>query len=178
MSENQRESFRVEPDGVSLAAELFHEGRVEPCELVNLSAGGAKVRSRLRVQAGRQCTLGVRLEGSKPGSTAVSYVSFHSEVIEATTLPFEEDDPTGLGLGDPARPTYEYRLRNLMTAGSNEYEEAAKFVVEAQRWAISAKTGLASASPMASERERRRGFWPSRRGRFGRGSLRPGSGTD
>ncbi|MCW2928507.1 MAG: hypothetical protein JWM86_2475 [Thermoleophilia bacterium] len=178
MSENQRESFRLEPEHQTLDAELFHEGRVAPCSLTNLSAGGAKATSQLRIPEGRQCTLGVRLAGPLRDTAKMPYLSFHMEVIEATALAFEPDDPTRLGLGDPARQEWEYRLRNVMAPGSAEYEAAAKLVFAAQRRALSSRTGAEPSSPMVSERERRRAFWMPRRGRFGRGSLRPGDDAD
>lgn len=168
MSENQRESFRVEPDDATMHAELFHEGRVAPCTLHNLSAGGARVTSRLALRAGTQCTLGVRLTGALLASAPKPYVSFHMEVLDATPI-------TAEGSQD-ATPSFDYRLRSITGPGSSEYEGAAKLVFAAQRRELSATSGAEPATPMVSERERRRTFWLPRRRRFSRDDLRPGSG--
>jgi hypothetical protein len=159
MTENLRETFRVEP-GHELDAELFHEGRVAPCQLENLSAGGARVRSALAMPQGAQCTLGVRLGEAMRGASTPTYVSFLMEVLEATSI--EESS------------AYDYRLRSTTAPGSPEYETAAKLVFAAQRTALAAKSGTAQpASPMASDEERRRRFWMPRAPRFGKRAMRP-----
>lgn len=162
MTENQRESFRIGPDS-DLRAELFHEGRISPCRLENLSAGGAKVTSELRMPAGAQCTLGVRLGSSMRVSTTISYVSFLMEVLDL------DAPPTG---------PVTYRLRSTTAPGSDEYEAAAKLVFEAQRQTRSRTTGTDEASPMASDEDRRSKLRVPKKQRFSKGSLRPGSAPD
>ncbi len=162
MTENQRESFRIGPDS-DLKAELFHEGRITPCQLENLSAGGAKVTSEVRMPAGAQCTLGVRLGSSMRASTAIPYVSFLMEVLDRD---------------DPASGPVTYRLRSTTAPGSDEYEAAAKLVFEAQRQSRSRATGTDEASPMASDEERRSKLRVPKRPRFTKRSLRPGPGPD
>jgi hypothetical protein len=159
MTENLRETFRVEP-GHELDAELFHEGRVAPCQLENLSAGGARVRSALQMPSGAQCTLGVRLGEAMRSSSTPAYVSFLMEVLE--TIPDEDAS------------TFDYRLRSTTAPGSSEYETAAKLVFAAQRSALAAKSGSTRpSSPMASDGERRRRFWMPRAPRFGKRAMRP-----
>lgn len=155
MAENQRESFRIEADP-EMQAELFHEGRVAPCRLLNLSAGGAMVECDLELTPRTQCTLGVRLRGALAGA-GVPYVSFLMEVLEPI---------------DPAAPTT-YRMRSMTGPGSPEYEEASKLVFEAQRRRRAATSGTAEASPMASDPDRRRRLRPQPKPRFSKGSLRP-----
>lgn len=162
MTENQRESFRIGPDS-DLKAELFHEGRITPCQLENLSAGGAKVTSEIRMPEGAQCTLGVRLGSSMRASTAIPYVSFLMEVLD-------HDEP---GAGPVT-----YRLRSTTGPGSDEYEAAARLVFEAQRRTRSRVTGTDEASPMASDEERRSKLRVPKRPRFTKRSLRPGPGPD
>lgn len=157
MTENQRETFRIEPDS-DLEAELFHEGRVTPCELENLSAGGAKVTSSLQMAAGAQCTLGVRLGQSLRSSTPIPYVSFLMEVLDLETT---VDGPTT------------YRLRSTTAEGSPEREAAAKLVFEAQRRARSRATGADESSPMVSDEERRTKLRVEQQPRFSKRSLRP-----
>ena len=139
MSENQRETFRIGPDS-DLQAELFHEGRVAPCQLVNLSAGGAKVTSDLRMPPGAQCTLGVRLGSEVRGASALPYVSFLMELLDEDV---------------PEQGPYTYRLRSTTGPGSPEYEAAAKLVFAAQRQSRARETGTDRASPMASDENRR-----------------------
>lgn len=155
MSENQRESFRIDADS-ELQAELFHEGRVAPCRLQNLSAGGALVECELELQPGTQCTLGVRLRGRLAGA-GLPYVSFLMQVLE----PAESQAPSM------------YRLRSMTGPGSREYEEASRLVFEAQRLRRAAASGTAEASPMATDPDRRRQLRPQPRTRFSKGSLRP-----
>jgi len=159
MTQNQRESFRIDADP-DLKAELFHEGRVGPCHLFNLSAGGAKVTSTLSMLPGSHCTLGVRFGSQLRPSVAIPYVSFLMDVLEAHPI---DSDMT------------EYRLRSMTTPGLSEYEAAAKLVFAAQQHALARESGSDAASPMVSEPERRSRFRLPRRARFTRRSLRPDS---
>jgi len=160
MTENQRESFRIEADS-DLQAELFHEGRVEPCRLRNLSAGGAKVTSNLQMLPGTHCTLGVRLGTKLRVSGTIPYVSFLMDVLE--THPSEGG-------------TTEYRLRSMTAPGSTEYEAAAKLVFAAQQRALARSSGSDESSPMVSDPKRRSKLRSIRRPRFTKRSMRPGSG--
>lgn len=148
MTEQQRESFRVD---TQFEAEVFHHGRVVSCTVQNLSAGGALVETSLEMPAGAHCTLGLALEGDLATATGLPYVSFHMEVLAA--------QPVRGGL-------LTYRLRNVTSSGSKEYETATKLVFAAQ------------ASPMASDPDRRGRLRTRMTTRFGRGSLRPGSDED
>lgn len=157
MTENQRETFRVEPSS-DLYAELFHEGRVTPCALENLSAGGARARTSLAMPPGAQCTLGVRLgESVRRSDRTPAYVSFLMEVIERSTAPDGR---------------YDYRLRSTTGPGSDQYEEAAKLVFTVQRTQLAKRSGSDEASPMAAEPERRRRLRSVLRRRFSRRSVR------
>lgn len=161
MTENLRESFRVEPDS-GLEAELFHEGRVAPCMVDNLSAGGAKVTSALSMPAGAQCTLGVRIApGLRTSEGTPSYVSFLMEVLEGTPRPDH---------------SFDYRLRSTTGPGSEQYEAAAKLVFAAQRSLLARTSGAEPASPMVGSPERRRRLRIPRPPRFTKKSLRPGQG--
>ncbi|MCW2920247.1 MAG: hypothetical protein JWL76_121 [Thermoleophilia bacterium] len=162
MTENQRETFRIGPDS-DLQAELFHEGRVAPCRIENLSAGGAKVTSDLRMPPRAQCTLGVRLGSSIRTSTSVEYVSFLMEVLDDVL---------------PEQGPVTYRLRSMTGPGSTEYEAAAKLVFMAQRQALARETGADQASPMVSDEERRAKLRVEQQARFSKKSLRPGPGPD
>lgn len=162
MTENQRESFRIGPDS-DMQAELFHEGRIAPCTLENLSAGGAKVTSELRMPPGAQCTLGVRLGASMRTTGSVQYVSFLMEVL---------DDAL------PEQGPVTYRLRSTTGPGSAEYEAAAKLVIAAQRQARARETGSDEASPMVSDEERRAKLRTEQQARFSKKSLRPGPGPE
>jgi hypothetical protein len=155
---NQRDSVRIDEH---LEAEVFVDGRVIPCSIENLSAGGARIHSIAELQAGQQCTLGIRLPSDLQRATGLPYVSFHLEVLESEAL------RGGLNA---------YRTRNLTGPGNQDYEEAAKLVFAMQRRILAASSGADESSPMVgptgdASRRRRRGI----RGRFGRGSLRPGS---
>ena len=154
--DNQRQSFRVE---ARIEGELFHEGRVVPCMVENLSAGGAAVTTGLELEAGTQCTLGLRMDREQRAALGVDYLSFHMEVLEAS--PVRGGDML-------------YRLRNLTSEGSKAYERANKLVFDAQRRARAEETGTGEASPLASDRERRGGLRRIRRPRFSKGSMRPG----
>jgi hypothetical protein len=162
MSENQRETFRIGPDS-DLQAELFHEGRVAPCRIENLSAGGAKVTSDLRMPAGAQCTLRVHLGTSTRESTSASHAEFLMEVLD--DVPPEQGPVT-------------YRLRSTTGPGSAEYEAAAKLVFAAQRQALARGTGADEASPMVSDEERRARLRTEQQARFSKKSLRPGPGPE
>ena len=158
MTEDQREAFRLDA-GDELRAELFYEGRVAPCTLENLSAGGARLVSSLQMDPATQCTLGVRL-GKRAHAPGVRYVSFLLEVLDAT----------------PAADGTSYRLRSLTAPGTPEYEEAAKLVFEMQRQRLGAASGADEASPMATDEQRRQQLRTPKRRRFSKGSLRPGQG--
>jgi hypothetical protein len=159
MQENQRESFRI--DGEPFRAELFHEGKVAPCSVENLSAGGASVSSSMSMPVGSQCTVGVRLADSLRGD-GVGYVSFLMEVLEAAAQ------------GE----SFQYRLRNTTAPGSTQFEAATKLVFEAQRRRRAGATGTDEASPMVTDQERRRRLRTDPRPRFSKGSLRPDSDPD
>lgn len=160
-SDNQRSSYRVGAD--DFEAELFHEGRVVPCHVINLSAGGALIRTGLEMADGTQCTLGLDLEGELASATGIRYVSFHMEVLEQVPVHGGE---------------LNVRLRNLTGEGSKAYEQAQKIVFEAQRRARARETGSEKASPMASDQVRRKRFRGLGSARFGKGSTRPGQGDD
>jgi len=158
MTENQRESYRVDA-GTDLDADLFHEGRVTRCVLMNLSAGGARVSSSQSIPVGGQCTLGVRLGAEhRPTATSLSYVSFLMEVLDAT--------PGRQGRTD-------YRLRSISGPGSKQHEAAAHLVFEAERRRRARASGIDAATPMASDPERRSRLRIPFRQRFSKGSLRP-----
>lgn len=160
MTENLRESFRIEASS-DLDAELFHEGRVAPCSLVNLSAGGARIRTSLAMPAAAQCTLGVRLGARlrRTGAGTPPYVSFLMEVLDGSP---REDG------------SWDYRLRSTTGPGSDQYEAAAKLVFAAQRAHLASQSGIEPASPMVVDRERRRRLRTILRPRFTKRSLRPG----
>lgn len=156
---NQRESFRVHAHH-ALQAELFHEGRVEQCGVLNLSAGGANISTTLLMKPGSQCTIRVKLEGmSPPGS--LDYVSFLMEILEM----FESK----------GSHNYTYRLKNTTEAGSPEYEAAMKFVFEAQRRLLAHEAGTSDSSPMVSDEARRNQLRVEHPPRFSKDSMRPGS---
>ena len=158
MTENLRESFRIEADP-DLETELFHEGRVKPCSLHNLSAGGAKVTSAISMPQGAQVTLGVRLGSElRTSQSTPQYVSFLMEVLEATPRP------------DHA---FDYRLRSTTGPGSQEYETAAKLVFAAQRARLAKRSGVEPSSPMVVDEERRRGLRIPLLARFTKRSMRP-----
>ena len=159
MSKNLRESFRVGGEA-DIEAELFHEGKVAPCLVINLSAGGAKVISELDVPAGSQCTLGIRLTSKIKGWNE-PYVSFLMEVLQVT-----------YGL-DGRRVC---RLKNMTAPGTADYEMAAKLVFEAQRRLLAKSTGTDAASPMVSDEARRAELRPPERPRYSKDSLQPGQG--
>lgn len=158
MTENQRESFRIDADPL-LHAELFHEGRVTPCDLRNLSAGGAKLRCSMRMETGSLCTLGVRIDPRRGAGAGGTYVSFLMEVLQQT----------------PHDGQFEYRLRNATAPGSTDYEAATKLVFEAQRRHLARSSGAIESSPMASDQQRRRRLRFPLLQRFSRRSMRPGS---
>lgn len=160
MTEQNRASFRVD---TSFEAELFHQGRVVGCTVVNLSAGGARVETALEMRAGAQCTLGLALDRELAAATGMTYVSFHMEVLAA----------------EPLRDgQLVYRLHNATGSTSPEYETATKLVFAAQRRMRAAASGAEGSSPMVSDHERRVKHRSKLRTRFGRGSLRPGSDED
>ncbi|MBC7460498.1 MAG: PilZ domain-containing protein [Thermoleophilia bacterium] len=161
MDEQQRQSFRVEPH---FAGELFHEGRVARCDVLNLSAGGARVQTRMRLASGAVCTLGIPLDGDLERAAGMSYVSFHMFVLDA--VPQSEDE------------LVDYRLQHVSSSSESagEYELATKVVFASQRRDIAHESGADESSPMVSTRDRRLGFMSRTKARFSRGSTRGGQG--
>ena len=160
MGDNLRETFRIEADS-DLEAELFHEGRMKPCAIENLSAGGAKVTSAVSIPEGARCTLGVRLgHGLRPATAPEPYVRFEMEVLESTPR---------------SDHSFDYRLRSTMEPGSPAYEAAQKLVFAAQRAALAKRTGASQASPMVTDEERHKRIRAEKKPRFSRGSTRPGA---
>lgn len=158
MTENLRESFRIEADS-DLEAELFHQGRARSCTVENLSAGGAKVASTLEVPVGAACTLRVRLGPGLRHAAPEPFVSFAMEVLESSA-----------GGG-----ALQYRLRSTAQPGSVEYEAGTKFMFAAQRARRAMETGREVASPMVVDPERRRRFRVPSMKRFTKKSFRPDS---
>ncbi|MCW2972163.1 MAG: hypothetical protein JWN72_436 [Thermoleophilia bacterium] len=161
MDEQQRQSFRVESH---FAGELFHEGRVAPCDVLNLSAGGARVQTRMRLASSAVCTLGIPLDADLEKAAGVGYVSFHMYVLDA--VPHEGDE------------LVDYRLQHVSspseTAGG--YQLATRVVFAAQRRDLAHESGADQASPMVSTHERRLGFMSRTKARFSRASIRGGRG--
>jgi hypothetical protein len=162
----QRETFRVE---TRLDAELFHDGDVAPCSVRNLSAGGALVETVLALDPPARCTLGLRLGPQWAKSAGMDYVTFHLEVLDRTELEDDVDADTG----EPAEPLHVLRMRNLTEADSPAWERAHKVVFEAQRQQLAERSGSDHASPMASDRERRRALRRQSRPRYRKAALRP-----
>lgn len=160
MRPNRRESYRIEQ---TFEAELFHEGRVVACQVLDFSAGGARVESPLEMQRGTQCTLGLRLEPALAREAGVDYLSFMMEVLDAQPRPHAQ-------LG--------YRLRTIARPGTKTYERAMRTVLAAQRMALARESDAAGASPMVSDEERRSRFRVPFVTRFTKGSLRPGQHAD
>jgi hypothetical protein len=161
MADNQRESFRIEADS-DLEAELSLGGRTAPCTVENLSAGGAKLSSRLEVPAGTQCTLRARLgPGLRTDRTPSRFVELPVEVLEATPRTGSE--------------SIDYRLRSTAEPGSPAYEAMQKLIFAAQRAAAAKRTGASMASPMVTDEQRHERIRAEKKSRFSRGSLRPGS---
>jgi len=161
MEEQQRKSFRVEPQ---IAGELFHEGRVAPCDVLNLSAGGARVQTTMPLRSGSVCTLGIPLDGELERAAGTGYVSFHMYVLDA--VPQTE------------RELVDYRLQHVSssTESAGEYQLATKVVFASQRRDLAHESGADEASPMASTPARRRSFAARLKPRFSRGSVRGGRG--
>ena len=161
MDEQQRQSFRIEPH---FAGELFHEGRVAPCDVLNLSAGGARVRTPLRLASGAVCTLGIPLSGDLERAAGASYVSFHMFVLDA--VPQSDDE------------VVDYRLQHVSSSSDSagEYQLATKVVFAAQRRDLAHESGADESSPMVSTHERRLGFMSRTKARFSRASIRGGRG--
>lgn len=159
MSDQQRQSFRVEPH---LDGELFHEGRVAPCDVINLSAGGARIETSMHLRGGAVCTLGIRLDPELERAAGTPYVSFHMFVLDARP--------------QPGSDVVDYRLQHLSTAASSstEYETATKVVYAIQRRDLAHGSGVEGASPMATDRPRRRKLASKLKPRFSRGSTRGG----
>ncbi|MCW2956080.1 MAG: hypothetical protein JWO69_949 [Thermoleophilia bacterium] len=150
---NQRDSFRIDE---TFEAELFHEGRVAPCSVQNLSAGGALVTARLDMPSGSYCTLGIRLDPELAATTGQEYFSFHMEVLEPA----------------PSQLPSAHRLRTASGPGSPEYEAAARLVVAAQRRSRARQTGAVEASPMSHDSEQPRRRRSIFKRRFGKNSTR------
>jgi len=159
MTENQRESFRADP-GPEVEAQLVWRLRSAPCTVLDLSAGGAKVTSTLAMPKGTDCTLRLQI-----GEALRSATKFDDVQLPMTVLDSSSED----GL-------VTYRLKNQVGPGAFQYEAATKLVLEAQRRARAAAAGIEDASPMATDEERRASLRTQRTPRFGKGSLRPGSG--
>jgi hypothetical protein len=161
MAEQHRESFRVESH---LSGELFHEGRVAPCDVQNLSAGGARVTSRMQLRPGAVCTLGIPLDGDLEQAAGTRYVSFHMYLLDA--VPLEDGE------------LVDYRLKHVSSSNEagGDYQLATKVVFAAQRRELAHESGADEASPMVSTHERRKGFMSRIKPRFSRGSVRGGRG--
>lgn len=136
MSENQRASFRV-TDGFE--AELVRHGRAERCDVLDLSAGGARIVSTGALEPGTQVGLRVRLAGDHSAGPGL--------VMSVEVLDTIPDDRSSDGTA--------VRLRHLAPEGSTEHEAVARLVTEAQRRLRSRETGVGQASPMRTVPEER-----------------------
>lgn len=134
MATNQRSSFRIDEN---LDAELHYRGRVHPCQIVNLSAGGARIRSEIELARERTCKVDVTLPKELARSASLSVVSMHLEVLDST----------------PDSDEFISRMRSLDPPGSPEQEMAAKLVFALQRRARAAQSGADDASPMQTTQE-------------------------
>lgn len=134
MATNQRSSFRIDEN---LDAELHYRGRVHPCTVVNLSAGGARIRSHVQLVRERTCMVRIPLDGELARGAGSEMVSLHLEVLDAID---GEDGCTA-------------RLRSLDPPGSPEQETAAKLVFALQRRARAAQSGADDASPMKATQD-------------------------
>ncbi|MCW2950335.1 MAG: PilZ domain [Thermoleophilia bacterium] len=160
MDEQQRESFRVE---APLDGEIFHAGRVAPCEVRNLSAGGARVATRMQLATGDVCTLGLPLDSEHERATGTDYASFHMYVLDAVP---QDDDMVDYRLQHVTSPEY----------ATGAYQTAMQLVFAAERLRLNEGSPMEGASPMVSTHERRRGLMSKMRPRFSRGSVRGGRG--
>lgn len=131
---NQRSSFRIDEE---LDAELHHRGRVIPCRIVNLSAGGARVLSDQDLPRDRTCMVQVPLTGDLATSVGAPVANMHLEVLDST----------------PGEGGFVTRMRSLDGPGSPEHESTAKLVFALQRRARAAQSGAAEASPMRTTAE-------------------------
>lgn len=138
MADNARHSVRVTEN---FRGDLFHAGQVAACEVLDVSAGGARFVSELRVNVGAHCTLGFALAEELASAASITdpYVSFHLEVLERT----------------PCDAGFSYRARNLTREGSAEYERAVRVVFAVQREHLARTSGAAESSPMAMDAARR-----------------------
>lgn len=161
MDEQQRQSFRIDSH---FPGELFHEGRVAPCEVLNLSAGGARVHTRMELRSGAVCTLGIPLDSDLEKAAGTSYVSFHMFVLDAVPQADGEH--------------IDYRLQHVASSNetAGEYELATRVVFAAQRRELAHESGAEDASPMVSDHERRKSLISRMKPRFSRGSVRGGRG--
>ena len=157
MTDNSRETFRVEPSS-AITATLTHAGRTSPCELGNLSAGGAQVTSVLSMPAGTQCSLHVHLTPTSDRQAQTTSVLLSMDVVEMRAV---------------ADELIEYRLQNMTAPGSTEHESAMRIVLAAQRSLLGEATGASEASPMASDPARRSRLRPRLLARITKRSLRP-----
>lgn len=157
-SENKRQAFRVP---FNVQAELFYNGLVSPCLVINMSAGGMLVASELEIPPGSEATLGLRLFDELRAAAELDYISFQLEVLEV--------------IEDPASDVTarQYRCRNLTNEGSPQYERARRIVFEAERQRLATASGASQASPMASSPERRDSLKTRSVQRYGKQSLNP-----
>ena len=131
---NQRSSFRIDEN---LDAELHYRGRVHPCQIVNLSAGGARIRTQIELTRERTCMVEVPLPKELARSAGRAVVQLHLEVLDST----------------PDDQQFVTRMRSLDAPGSPEQEATAKLVFALQRRARAAQSGAEDASPMQTTAE-------------------------
>ena len=128
---NQRSSFRIDEE---LEAELHFRGRIFPCRIVNLSAGGARIHSDQDLPRDRTCMVQVPLTGDLATSVGAPTMKMHLEVLDST----------------PSDGGFVTRMRSLDGPGSTEHEAMAKLVFAIQRRARAVQSGVDDASPMQS----------------------------
>lgn len=157
-SENKRHAYRVP---FNVQAELFHNGFIAPCLVINMSAGGMLIASELQIQQGEEATLGLRLFDELKEVAGLDYLSFQVEVLEVLPDPHEDVE------------AIQYRCRNMTSEGSPQYERARKIVFEAERQRLARASGAAGASQMASSGERREALKPKTVPRYSKQSINP-----
>jgi hypothetical protein len=150
MTQNHRETFRITLDS-ELQSTLEQAGASSPCELVDLSAGGARLRSTLQPAVGELCTLHLQLIAHGPEARIKLKVLAVTAQVDSWLL----------------------RLQNLTEPGSIEHERLTKLVFELQRRQLARASGTDDASPMVSDPERREKLRPPRPARYTKKSLRP-----
>lgn len=155
MDDNLRETFRIDP-GSDLTARLTYQGRSVPCELHNLSAGGALVSCPIQLPDGASCEL-VLSSGTTTGPND-SLATLPSRVLSSHAT---RDGHT------------ELRLQATSSTGSAQFEATMRLVMAAQRRQLARQAGTAESSPMQSSSERRRGLRARMRERFTKRSMRP-----